>query len=253
MERKERALMEYLRRWGPVAVAFSGGTDSAYVLYAAVKAGIPVTAYYARSVFQPAFEREDARRFCQQWEVPLREIPVDILSVPAVVENTPARCYYCKRTLFSALWEAVRADGIAALFDGTNATDHEDDRPGMAALKELAVHSPLRECGVTKDEVRALSRRAGLFTWDKPAYACLATRIPTGTAVRLEDLRRTESAEMYLADLGFRDYRVRLCGGAACIQVPKAQMPLLWKLRADVVARLKQDYPAVMLDLEGRP
>lgn len=253
MEKKEQALFALLRRKGSLAVAFSGGTDSAYLLYAAVTAGAQVTAYCAVTAFQPAFEREGARRLCAALGVPLREVSVDVLAQRDVAENGTRRCYHCKKALFTALWEAARADGFATLCDGTNASDDALDRPGMAALSELDVRSPLRECGINKEEVRALSQRAGLFTWDKPAYACLATRIPTGTAITAADLHRTEAAEAYLAALGFRDFRVRLFGGGARIQVPSEQMALLLARREEIVGRLKQDYPAVLLDLEGRP
>ena len=122
----------------------------------------------------------------------------------------------------------------------------------MQALAELHVLSPLRQCGITKAEVRALSQRAGLFTWDKPAYACLATRIPNGTAITATDLQRTERAENYLMSLGFRDFRVRLYGDGARIQVREEQLPLLLEHREEIVERLKQNFSAVLLDLEGR-
>ena len=138
------------------------------------------------------------------------------------------------------------------LLDGTNASDDAGDRPGMRALQELSVRSPLRECGLTKDEIRRLSREAGLFTWDKPAYACLATRIPTGQPITARDLAVTEAAETYLFSLGFTDFRVRLAGRSAKIQLPAAQMPHLLEHRQEILDRLGQDYDAVWLDLEAR-
>ena len=164
------------------AVAFSGGTDSAFLLWAAKTYGCDVHAYYMKTAFQPAFELADARRLAGELDIPMTVIETDILAVPGAAANGPDRCYHCKRQLFSALWQRARRDGHTLLLDGTNASDDEGDRPGMQALRELEVRSPLRECGLTKDEVRRLSREAGLFTWEKPAYACLATRIPTGTA-----------------------------------------------------------------------
>ena len=156
------------------------GTDSAFVLWAAKKYGCDVRAYYVRTAFQPAFEYEDARRLAKELDVPMTVVELDILSVPGAAENGPQRCYHCKHAIFTHLWKAAHADGYPALLDGTNASDDAGDRPGMRALKELEVRSPLRECGITKLKVRELSREAGLFTWDKPAYACLATRIPAG-------------------------------------------------------------------------
>ena len=136
--------------------------------------------------------------------------------------------------------------------DGTNASDDAGDRPGMRALRELSVRSPLRECGLTKRDVRMLSRDAGLFTWDKPAYACLATRIPTGQPITARDLAVTEAAESDLFSLGFTDFRVRLVGRSAKIQLPAAQMPRLLECRQEILQRLGPDYDGVWLDLEGR-
>ena len=138
------------------------------------------------------------------------------------------------------------------MIDGTNASDDAADRPGMRALEELSVRSPLRECGLTKGEVRRLSKEAGLFTWDKPAYACLATRIPAGEEITREKLQKTEAAESLLFSLGFSDFRVRLLGGRAMIQLPEGQLPLLLERRGQVLDGLKGKYSAVLLDLEPR-
>ena len=138
------------------------------------------------------------------------------------------------------------------ILDGTNASDDADDRPGMRALKEMEVKSPLRICGLTKAEIRRLSKEAGLFTWDKPAYACLATRIPTGEEITLEKLQATEKAEAFMMSLGFKDFRVRQENGKAKIQVKEEQLPLILKERENVVKELKQYYAAVTLDLEVR-
>ena len=250
---KQRHLLDWLREQGRVAVAFSGGVDSAYLLWAAAESGAAVTAYYVSTAFQPAFEGEDARRLCAQLGVTLRTVEVDVLSCPDVTENGPRRCYFCKKRLFTAMQSAAATDGCTVLCDGTNASDDAADRPGMAALRELQVASPLREAGLTKAEIRALSRQAGLFTWDKPAYACLATRIPTGTAITAADLQRTEQAEGYLMSLGFRDFRVRLFGGGARIQLRENQFPLFMQHREAIVTTLRQWYDAVLLDGEVRP
>ena len=132
----------------------------------------------------------------------LKILPLSVLEVPKVAENPENRCYYCKRAIFSALIAAAAADGYDLILDGTNASDPVSDRPGMEALRELSVRSPLRECGLTKSEIRELSRQAGLFTWDKPAYACLATRVPAGEAITAEKLEKTEKAEDFLRSLG---------------------------------------------------
>lgn len=245
-------LDEFFRNVPRAAVAFSGGTDSAFLLWAAKKYGCDVSAYYMKTVFQPEFELEDAGRLAAELEIPIKVIHKDILAVPGTAENGPDRCYYCKRALFTSLWEAVKEDGHTVLLDGTNASDDAGDRPGMRALKELKVCSPLRECGITKSEVRRLSEEAGLFTWDKPAYACLATRIPSGTPITENNLQKTELAEGKLAEMGFRDFRIRLYGGGARIQVREEQLGLLLEKRTDIIKVLKPLFSAVLLDLETR-
>ena len=244
-------LSDFFRGHPKAALAFSGGTDSALLLWAARAYGCDVTAYYVKTAFQPEFEYRDALRLARELEAPMVTVEADILSVPGAAANGPERCYHCKRALFTRLWEAARRDGHTLLLDGTNASDDAGDRPGMRALRELEVRSPLRECGLTKAEVRRLSREAGLFTWDKPAYACLATRIPTGTPIVREDLEKVEGAENALHALGFRDFRVRIFHGAARLQVPEEQMPLVLERREEILAALG-DFDGVLLDLKGR-
>ena len=245
-------LEEFFRSVPKAALAFSGGTDSAFLMWAAKHYGCDLKAYYVNTAFQPEFELEDARRLSEELSVPMKIVEKDILAVSEAAENGPRRCYYCKQAIFTALWEAARADGYTVLLDGTNASDDASDRPGMQALRELSVRSPLRECGITKTEVRQLSREAGLFTWEKPAYACLATRIPAGTRIVDEDLKRVESAENMLAGLGFRDFRVRMYHGGARLQVPEEQLALALEKRSEIVSGLRELFPAVMLDMEPR-
>ncbi len=245
-------LQEFFQEQPAVALAFSGGVDSAYLLYAALRCGARVRAYYVKSAFQPRFEREDARRLAAELGADMKVLEVDVLADPQIAANPADRCYHCKRTIFSAILAAAEADGFPVLVDGTNASDDAGDRPGMRALKELSVRSPLRECGLTKADVRRRSREAGLFTWDKPAYACLATRIPAGTALTGEKLQNTEAAEDFLFSLGLTDFRVRMLGDGARIQVPGAQMPLVLERRQLILEQLRQYYGAVLLDLEAR-
>ena len=245
-------LEQFFQQTPRAAVAFSGGTDSALVLWAAKQYGCQVQAYYVNTVFQPAFELADAKKLAAELGVPMRVVEIDVLAVPEAAANGPRRCYYCKKALFTALWQAARADGHTVLLDGTNASDDAGDRPGMRALQELEIRSPLRECGITKDRVRQLSREAGLFTWDKPAYACLATRVPTGTAITAQMLEKVERGEEALFKLGFTDFRVRLLGDAARIQVPEAQMERAAALHKEITQALSADFSAVLLDLAGR-
>ena len=245
-------LTEFFHENQKAAIAFSGGVDSAYLLYAALQSGADVRAYYVKSAFQPQFELDDARRLAETLSAGMRVLDVDILADETVAVNPPDRCYHCKRRIFSAIASAAAADGYTLLLDGTNASDDAGDRPGMRALRELSVRSPLRECGLTKPEIRRLSREAGLFTWDKPAYACLATRVPAGERLTAEKLENTERAEDFLFSLGFTDFRVRLFNGAARLQLPAEQLPRLLERRAEILSELKKTYSAVVLDLEVR-
>ena len=245
-------LTEFFHENQKAAIAFSGGVDSAYLLYAALQSGADVRAYYVKSAFQPQFELDDARRLAEALSADMRVLDVDILADETVAANPPDRCYHCKRRIFSAIASAAAADGYTLLLDGTNASDDAGDRPGMRALRELSVRSPLRECGLTKPEIRRFSREAGLFTWDKPAYACLATRVPAGERLTAEKLENTERAEDFLFSLGFTDFRVRLFNGAARLQLPAEQLPRLLERRAEILSELKKTYSAVVLDLEVR-
>lgn len=234
------------------ALAFSGGVDSAYLLYAGKKYGADLQAYYVKSPFQPQFELDDALRLAKELDVTMTVLQLDVLQDSQVAANPANRCYYCKKRIFSAILEAAKADGYTLILDGTNASDQVSDRPGMQALKELSVRSPLREAGLTKAEIRMHSKEAGLFTHNKPAYACLATRIPTGTAITAENLARTEWAEGYLRQLGFVDFRIRQFHDCARIQLPEDQLNLVLQHRKEIIETLKARYPAVLLDLEVR-
>lgn len=245
-------LQEFFTANPSVALAFSGGVDSAYLLYEAVRAGADVRAYYVKTAFQPRFEYEDACRLAKELGARMTTIELDVLADEAVAANPADRCYFCKRRIFSAIAEAAARDGYPVILDGTNASDDASDRPGMRALRELEVRSPLRERGLTKQQIRRLSREAGLFTWDKPAYACLATRIPTGRTITSDLLEKTEKAEEFLMGLGLTDFRIRLMGDAARLQVRQEQLPLVLKMREKVYTELKRYYSAVVLDLEVR-
>ena len=235
------------------AIAFSGGVDSAYLLYAAIRAGADVTAYCACTEFQPRFELEDAMALASSLGARLVFLRLSALEDETIASNPENRCYFCKRRIFSAILKRAESDGYDLLLDGTNASDDLSQRPGSRALAELSVRSPLLEAGLTKAEIRRLSREAGLPTWDKPAYACLATRIPAGEPITREALARTERAESYLSSLGFRDFRVRTRGNGALLQVRQEDLPLVLSRREEIVNTLKSDYVSVTLDLEVRP
>ena len=234
-------------------MAFSGGVDSSYLLYAARQLGADVKAYYVRTAFQPEFEYQDALRLASQLGADIQVLTLDVLACPDVTGNPKNRCYFCKQHIFGNILRQAKADGYHTVLDGTNASDQVSDRPGMKALQEMKVLSPLRLTGLTKAEIRSLSHEAGLFTWDKPSYACLATRIPTGTEITGADLARTEWAEDHLMSLGFRDLRVRqLSGDLALVQLPEAQMDTFLALRGEITRTLKTRYAGVILDMEAR-
>lgn len=245
-------LKQFFASYPETAIAFSGGVDSAYLLYTAMQYGRRVKAYYVKTAFQPRFELEDALRLAKGLGAELQVLEADILCDPVITANPADRCYHCKKKLFSLILKAAGEDGFPALLDGTNASDEASDRPGMRAISELSVRSPLRECALTKAEIRRLSKEAGLFTHDKPAYACLATRISTREVITQEKLQRTERAEEFLSQLGFRDFRVRCQGNTAKIQVRERDLPLLMQHRECILKQLKQDYTSVLLDLEVR-
>lgn len=246
-------LQEFFGAHPKAALAFSGGVDSSYLLYAARQLGADVKAYYVKTAFQPEFEYQDALRLASQLGADIQVLTLDVLACPDVTVNPKNRCYFCKQHIFGSILRQAKADGYDTVLDGTNASDQVSDRLGMKALQEMKVLSPLRLTGLTKAEIRRLSQEAGLFTWDKPSYACLATRIPTGTEITGADLARTEWAEDHLMSLGFRDLRVRqLSGDLALVQLPEAQMDTFLALRGEITRTLKTRYAGVILDMEAR-
>lgn len=244
-------LQNYFAANPSAAIALSGGVDSAYLLYAASRWAKQVKAYCVASPFQPRFEIDTARQLAKACQVPLQVLTLNVLAVPQAAENGPDRCYHCKKALFTALTEAARADGFPLVLDGTNASDAEDDRPGMKALRELGVRSPLRECGLTKEQIRSLAKEAGLPVWNRPAYACLATRVATGQGITPELLNRIEQAESGLFALGFSDFRVRITGHSALLQLPAEQHTAARQRWAEI-ERLLSDFDSVTLDPQPR-
>lgn len=252
-EEKERRLLALLAACGSAAVAFSGGTDSAYLLYAARRAlGDRAVAVTVRT---PAVEREEleaAEELCRRLGVRQLWCDFDALALPAFAENGPERCYHCKRAIFSRVLARAEAEGLAVVAEGSNVDDLGDYRPGLRALAELGVRSPLWEAGLTKREIRLLSRAAGLPTWEKPSAPCLATRIPYGERITAEKLRRVGEGERVLHALGFRQVRVRLHGELARIEAPAEELPRLITLRERVEPALRAlGFRYVTADLRG--
>ena len=252
MKNYEERLIEYLKKVGKLAIAFSGGVDSSYLLYAAIKAGCDVKAYMVKSQFQPMFELNDGIEYVKEIGAELQVIDVDILSYEDVTCNPDNRCYFCKTHIFSTIIEAIKADGYAIIADGTNASDDVDDRPGMKALKELKVISPLRECDVTKTQIYEASAKHGLSTANKKAYACLATRVPTDTVITADLLSSVEAAEGYLHKAGYDDLRVRLTDKGCRLELPEAQFAKLLGEREAVYAKLSEYFGEIVLNLKPR-
>ena len=245
-------LIEYLRSFGKIAIALSGGVDSTYLAYAAKQSGILCKAYTVKSQFVPQFELEDAKQIAEFIDIPLKIMILMCLKYDDITSNPSNRCYYCKHRVFTTISEHARRDGFTILCDGTNASDDIDDRPGMKAIAELSVKSPLQECNLTKTMIRKLAHKADLFTWDKPSYACLATRIQPGQQITINDLIHIERAEGYLFSLGLSDFRVRLIGNNAKIQVPENEIVIVIKNRSEILTYFKSMFSDVVLDLEVR-
>lgn len=245
-------LQEFFTEHPKAAIAFSGGVDSSYLLREGLRFGRDIKAYYVKSLFQPEFEMEDAKRLAAELGANMEIIEVDVLENTEVVKNPPNRCYYCKQAIFGTILRHAAADGYRTILDGTNASDDADDRPGMKALAEMQVLSPLRLCGLTKAEIRERSREAGLFTWDKPAYACLATRIPSGMPITAALLAKVEGAEGALFDMGFTDFRVRVREGGALLQFNAAQIEEARARRKEITERLSAWFPILLPDWEVR-
>lgn len=255
--RKERALHALLRQYGSVLVAYSGGVDSAYLAKAALDVLGPqsVLAVTGRSPSYPAEQYEIAVAVADSIGLPRLEIETDELDDPSYAANPVNRCYYCKVDLYSRLEALARERGLAAIVDGCNADDLSDHRPGLKAARELDVRSPLQEVGLTKAEIRVLSRQAGLPTWNMPASPCLASRISYGTPVTIGRLRRIEEAESRLRAIGeWRELRVRQHGELARLEVDAAGLARLVEpeLRARAARALKHaGYTRACLDLRG--
>ena len=255
LENKRKKLEQILEEMGNVAVAFSGGVDSALLLAVAARMyHVKLIAVTATSVSYAENEKNDAQRFAQRMGVKHRYLDFDQMSIPEFVANGPERCYYCKKAIFSAIRAYVAEEGFTNVVDGSNADDKKEYRPGSKALAELGVRSPLQEAGFSKAEIRKLSREMGLFTASKPSHSCLASRIQYGEPITPEKLARVEQAEEFLANLGFTHIRVRSYGTLARIEVEPSQVTLMAQLntRNKIIARLTElGYNYITLDLAG--
>jgi uncharacterized protein len=245
-------MKERVAACGSALVAFSAGVDSTLVLAVAAEVlGPRAVALTAHSPSVPEAERAEARALAARLRVRHLERESREQDDPGYVANSEDRCYFCKRELYRLCGEAARAEGIAAILDGFNADDRRDHRPGHRAAEERAIRSPLAEAGLTKVEVRAWSEAYGLPTWDKPQMACLASRIPYGTAVTPERLGQVERAEVAVRALGFRDLRVRHHGDIGRVEIGEAELERAFARRAEIAAAVKgAGFKIAALDLE---
>lgn len=228
-------LKEFFIEHKRVALAFSGGVDSALLFCVAKKYNVDFSAYFVHSEFQPAFEVDDVIRVAKDLDMPVKIIDVSVLGDENIARNPQNRCYYCKRKIFGVICDRARADGYDVVIDGTNASDDVLDRPGMRALKEYGVLSPLRLCGLTKDDVRNMSKDEGLFTWNKPSYSCLATRVYHGERITKEKLDKIEKGEKTLFDIGFSNFRLRVRDNVATLEIDEKDKDL-YEINKDRIA-----------------
>ena len=255
MDQKERQLFAALESMGSVIVAYSGGADSAYLAWAATRVlGANALAITADSASLPESHKSDAETFAREHNVRHEYIETREFDNPAYVANNPDRCFHCKDELFTRLAAAAAERGIAHVIYGVNVDDLGDYRPGQGAAKLHGVKAPLVDAGLTKSEIRALSQRAGLTTWDRPASACLSSRIPYGTPVTIQNVKTVDRGEEAIRALGFRQFRVRFHGDIVRIEVSPDELDraMTLEMAHKFTAIFKPlGFHYVTLDLEG--
>lgn len=250
---KYNKLQNYLKSLGNAAIAFSGGVDSAFLLKAAKNAlGDNVIAVTVRSCLIPESEILEAAEFCRREKIRHFICGVNPLEISGFENNPPERCYICKKAIFKVIKEAAYERGISVVAEGSNIDDNEDYRPGLKAIKELGVLSPLQETGFTKKEIRGMSEKLKLPTWNKPSLACLASRFAYGEKITKERLARVERAEKVLADLGLKQFRVRVHGDIARIEALPEDFQKLVESSGQIYSDLKSlGFSYAAMDLQG--
>lgn len=252
---KYKALKEYIKSFGSVAVAFSSGVDSTFLLYAAKEAlGDKAVAVTATSCSFPERELKEAKAYCESQGIRHFLIKSEELQIEGFAHNPKNRCYLCKHELFEKIGQLAKEQGIAEVAEGSNLDDNGDYRPGLKAVAELGIKSPLRHIGFTKQEIRALSKHLGLPTWEKQSFACLSSRFPYGDLISEKKLKMVDQAEQLLLDMGFHQLRVRIHGNVARIELEPAEFGKFMQedIRKEVYTKFKEyGFDYVALDLMG--
>ena len=252
LDQKLSSLIDRLKDAPSALLAFSGGVDSSFLLKAMKISGVPFLAITGKSETVPEKDLQQAISFALQEDVKHRVIMTGELQNESFVNNPPDRCFFCKQDLFRRMRQIAEEECSEAVFDGSNADDLKDFRPGRKAAQLYGVQSPLAEAGLSKDEIRQLSKKLGLDTWNRPSSPCLSSRFPYGQRITLPLLRRVEKAEEFLRSIGIETVRVRIHNDVARIEVPEHEMATMLKNRQAVVNRLKSfGFNFVSLDLEG--
>lgn len=250
-------LSEFFAQNRKVAIAFSGGTDSAFLAYEAKKSGCEIIAFFAQTEFTPKWEVKSAKRFCQKYQIPLKVIKISVLNNSDISKNNENRCYFCKKLILGKIKEKANLIGFEKILDGTNFSDNVLARPGFRAVKEFGVISPLKECGFEKEKIRLESKAENLCTWTYPSYSCLATRINQGQKISRTKLKKVEKSENFLFDLKFTDTRVRIsenqCGKIdAKIELKKEERKIFCENQKKIEKWFGKNFSKISFDWEAR-
>jgi len=253
LNEKYEKLKTIIEGYGSLAVAFSGGVDSTFLLKAASDAlkekAMAITASISS---MPEKELKEAVDYCKDQHIRHEILRFDELEIKGFAENPPDRCCICKKAIFSSILKLAGDNGVSTVAEGSNTDDMGDYRPGLKAIEELGVKSPLKEAGLSKADIRALSKELGLPTWDKQSFACLSSRFPYGETITRKRLKSVEMSEEYLKGLGFTQYRVRVHGNVARVEILPEQFELMLAHRLEIYRRFKEyGFDYISMDLLG--